>query len=298
MSLETAPTKKPSAPVLETMKTTNVDQVSSFLLSMAIMFGLAVALLGLLFFMSIYRAPLRDIVLEAEPISGRGDNAPGFERDLEPPSAEEVEQLTEPTPEQALQAVTEMVSSIASTLESAEAAATDGAGKGDSRPPGPEGEGIDVVPRFERWDLRFSAKDSKGYAKQLDFFNMELAAIGGGRSEVDYLAGLSGTATKRTGAGDAEKRIYFVNKSEGGLAKYEKDFLTNAGITTSGRLVLKLISKELEEDLAKREILYASEKRGEKVSVKELAKTVFDCQPGAAKGYQWVVIDQRYRVPK
>jgi hypothetical protein len=298
MSTEITQPRKASEPTLETMKTTAVDQVASFLLSMAIMFGLAVALLGMLFFMSIYRAPLRDIVLEAEPISGRGDNPPGFERDLEPPSAEEVEQLTEPTPEQALQAVTEMVSSIASTLESAEAAASEGAGKGDSRPPGPEGEGIDVVPRFERWDLKFSAKDSKGYAKQLDFFKMELAAVGGGRTEVDYLAEMSTSAKKRSGAGDAEKRIYFVNKTEGGLAKYEKDFLVKSGIPTSGRLVLKLISKELEEDLAKREILYAREKRGEKVSVKELAKTVFDCQPGASNGFQWVVIEQRYRVPK
>jgi len=298
MSSETIDPKQVSEPNLETMKTTAVDQVASFLLSMAIMFGLAVALLALLFFMSIYRSGVRDIVLEAETVSGRGENAPGFERDLEPPSAEEVEQLTEPTPEQTLQTVTDMVSSIANSLESAEAAATDGAGKGDSRPPGPEGEGMDVVPRYERWDLRFSAKDSKTYANQLDFFKMELAAIGGGRSEVDYLGTLSGAQQKRTGVGDAEKRIYFVNRTEGGLAKYEKDFLSKAGIAVSGRLVLKLISKELEDDLAKREILYAREKRGEKVSVKELAKTVFDCQPTAGKGFQWVVIEQRYRAPK
>jgi len=297
MSSETIDPKQVAEPNLETMKTTAVDQVASFLLSMAIMFGLAVALLALLFFMSIYRTGVRDIVLEAETVSGRGDHAPGFERDLEPPSAEEVEQLTEPTPEQTLQTVTDMVSSIANSLESAEAASTDGAGKGDSRPPGPEGEG-DGVPRYERWDLRFSAKDSKTYAYQLDFFKMELAAIGGGRPEVDYLGTLSGAQKKRTGIGDEEKRIYFVNRTEGGLAKYEKDFLSKAGIAVNGRLVLKLISKELEEDLAKREIIYAREKRGEKVLVKELAKTVFDCQPTVDKGFQWVDIEQRYRVPK
>jgi len=295
MSSETIDPKQATESSIETMKTTAVDQVASFLLSMAIMFGIAVAMLALLFFMSIYRTGVRDIVLEAEEISGRGDNAPGFERDLEPPSAEEVEQLTEPSPDQALQSVTDMVSSIAASLETAEA--TDGAAKGDSRPPGPQGEGVDVVPRFERWDLRFTAKDSKTYASQLDYFLVELAAIGGGRTEVDYLGNAGGTG-KRSGPGDAEKRIYFVNQNEGGLAKYEKDFLSKAGIVTNGRLVLKLITKELEEDLAKREILYAREKRGEKVSVKELAKTIFDCQPLAGNGYQWVVIEQRYRVSK
>ncbi len=283
---------------IETMKTTSVDQVASFLLSMALMIGLAVALLGALYYISTLKPRQQPILIEEERIAGRGDHAAGFERDLEPPPSEEVEQLNEPTIDQALQSVTDAVSSIAASLDTMAASTNPGTGKGDSRPPGPEGEGDDIIPRFERWELRFSSRDLKSYAIQLDFFNVELAAIGAGHAQVDYAKNLSGSVEKRSGLGDQEKRLYFMNRRDGPLLKYEKDLLGKAGITTNGRLVLKLITKELEEELAVLEKKYGIKVRGPTVSVKEFAKTVFECQPGATKGFQWVVIDQRYRTPK
>jgi len=283
---------------LDTMKTTSVDQVASFLLSMALMIGLAVALLGALYYISTLKPRQQPIVIEEERIAGRGDNAAGFERDLEPPPSEEVEQLNEPTIDQTLQSVTDAVNSISASLDTMAASTTSGTGKGDSRPPGPEGEGDDIIPRFERWDLRFSSRDLKSYSTQLDFFKVELAAIGAGHTQVDYAKNLSGSIEKRSGLGDQEKRLYFMNRREGALLKYEKDLLAKAKIPTNGRLVLKLISKELEEELAILEKKYAIKERGPNVSVKEFAKTVFECQPGATSGFQWVVVEQRYRIPK
>ncbi len=284
---------------METMHTTSVDSVASLLLSLVIMIGLGVFALGLVFILSTMKPhdPIR-IFVEEERIAGRGDNAAGFARDLEPPGSEEAEQLTEPAVEQSLQAVTETLSSISASLETVESGAavgSKGSGQGDSRPPGPEGEGDNIIPRFERWELKFTARDSKSYAKQLDFFKIELGAIGGGRTEVDYLGNLSAAPEKRTGPGKDEKRMYFVARSENQLQKYEKDLLSKSGIATSGSVILKLISKELEQQLAELEKSYAVTKRGPKVMAKEFAKTVFECQPGEGKGYQWVVVEQRYR---
>lgn len=277
---------------LESLKTTVVDQVASLLLSMVIMIGLAVLMLGALYYLATMKPRTGEIIILPENIAGRGENAAGFERDLEPPSAEEVEQLTEPTIDQTLQSISEAVNSLTTSLDTM----ANGSGKGDSRPPGPEGEGDDIIPRFERWELRFSARDSKGYAAQLEFFKIELAAVGGGIDHVDYVSDLTGKLQTRKGPGEAEKRLYFINRREGPLLKYERDLLTKSKISTSGRQVLKLIPKELEDSLATLEMLYARKERGPNVSAKEFAKTIFDCQP-TSKGFEWVVVEQRYRLP-
>ncbi len=117
---------------IESMKTTAVDQVASLLLSLSMMIGLAVVLLGALYWLSTMRPAVLPIVIEEERIAGRGDNAAGFERDLEPPAAEEVEQLNEPSIDQTLQSITDAVSNISATLDTV---AATGTGKGDSRPP-------------------------------------------------------------------------------------------------------------------------------------------------------------------
>ena len=37
---------------------------------------------------------------------------------------------------------------------------------------------VNIIPRFERWQLEFSAKGLQNYAKQLDHFGFELGMIG------------------------------------------------------------------------------------------------------------------------
>lgn len=283
----------------DSMRTTSVDKVAGLLLSLVIMIGLAVVMLGAVYFASTYKPEPEPIIfLEDERIAGRGDNAAGFERDFEPPGAEEVEQVNEPSIEQTLQSLATTITNLSATLDTvATSAAGTGSGKGDSRPPGPEGEGDDIVPRFERWELRFSARDLKSYAVQLDFFKIELAAIGGGETEVDYVAGLTGAFTKRRGKGEDEKRLYFINRREGPLTKYERDLMSSAGIKVAGRQILKMISKDLETELATIEKTRAVKDRGRDVKAKEFAKTVFECTSADGKNFQWVVIEQRFRTP-
>jgi hypothetical protein len=296
MSNLAAPQAKEGELDLVSMKTTAVDQVASLLLSLSLMIGLAVLLLGALYFLSTMKPAALPIVIEEERIAGRGENAAGFERDLEPPAAEEVEQLNEPSIDQTLQSITDAVSSVSATLDTV---AATGTSKGDSRPPGPEGEGDDIIPRFERWELRFNVRDSKSYFEQLDFFKIELGVIGGGVTQVDYVKNLGGSLDKRSGKGEDEKRLYFLNRREGPLSKYEKDAVSKAGVKiANGRQVLKLIPKDLEDALAILEKSYAVKEQGRDVSVKEISKTVFESRQKSAKAYEWAVVEQRSRTPK
>lgn len=281
----------------DALRTNKVDVVSSLLVSLVVMVGLAVAVLLALYILANWKWPAEKIEFETERIAGRGDHAAGFARDLEPPGAEEVEEITEPTLEQTLEAVTSTLSSIAASLDSLDATlnATKGTGQGDSRPPGPEGEGDDVVPRHERWELKFSSRTQQAYATQLDFFKIELGLIGGGVPTVDYAGNLSKAIEKKSGDGKSEQRLYFMSRQESALLQWDRQLLQKAGHNPTGRIVLKFITPDLEEKLYQAEMTYATDKRGKETRVRDIAKTVFESRPKNAGGFEFVVVSQSYR---
>ena len=281
------------------MRTNKVDQTSSFLLSLVLLIGLGVLLLGLLFFMRSMSGSAKGLTLQQERVEGRGLNAEGLERDFDPPGAEEVEQLNEPALEQSLQMVTDAISTISATLESIEssmAAYNAGTGKGDSRQAGAEGEGDKIVPRSERWELKFTARDRRNYALQLEFFKMDIGAVGGGVATVDYVTSVASAPSKKSGTSKEFKgRLYFMSTTQNVLEQYERQILQSAGIPNTSRQILKFISKATEEKLAQAEATYYTEKRSKELRIADIAKTVFECrQMKKGGGYEFIVIDQRY----
>jgi len=184
----------------EKLKISRFDAVTSLFLALILFLGAFVLMMFILWLLSgePKPAPLKPII---ENPAGRGENPEGFERDFEPPGAEEVEDLMEPTLADTLEAVTDAVSSVAASLTTTNtnaAASSQGSGAGDSRPPGPEGEGDDIIGRWDRWELTFSAKGKKAYATQLDFYGIELAAFGGGGPNVIEIASnLAGSPQRR-----------------------------------------------------------------------------------------------------
>lgn len=282
------------------LRTHAVDRVSSMLMALVIVVGLAVLVMGAIYLSRLELASPEAVRIEPEneQAAGRGDHAAGFARDFAPPGQEEVEELTEPTLEQTLEAVTDAVTSIAASLDTIESSAIEssrGSGQGDSRPPGPLGEGPNIVSRAERWELKFTARNVKAYAAQLDFFKIELGAVGGNVSAVDYVSQMSATPQKRRGPGDAEKRLYFLWRQDGPLKQYDAQLMRAAGIDTSGREIIKFLTPELEAQLAQLEKQFAFKQHNRNVPAKEFAKTVFECQTTSSGGYEWVVIEQRLR---
>ncbi|MEZ6088961.1 MAG: hypothetical protein R3C05_13230 [Pirellulaceae bacterium] len=283
------------------LKTSQFDQVSSMLLALLVFVGFFVFFMFMIWLLDRLNFRSGEVVVAiVEEAAGRGENAEGFERDFEPPGAEEVSELTEPTLTDTLQAVTDAVSSVAASFESmnSDAASTStGSGQGDSRRAGPEGEGEDIIPKFERWNLKFAAKTMEAYAEQLDFYEIELGAFGGSVKGVDYASNLSKAPKKRTNPdSESEKRLYFRFTQSGPLERWDKSLLGKAGVNVGGgRFVLKFIPPNLENILAHTELEYAKSKGYQ--SVTQIAKTIFESQPGGS-GYQFVVTEQRYRKPK
>lgn len=278
----------------EKLRISKFDIVTSLFVALILFIGAFVTMLFIVWLLGGKPAvkPLKPLI---ENPAGRGDNAEGFERDFEPPGAEEVEDLMEPTLQDTIEAVTDAVSSVAATLDSMNTnatATTSGTGKGDSRPPGPEGEGEDIIPRFERWELRFSSKNLRSYAGQLEFYKIELGAIGGQIQGVDIVNNLVARPKSRRTSSKDEKRLYFMWRSPSPLMQYDRQLLQQAGVQLAGREMLKFIPPELENLLANIELDYAKSKGHP--SVVEIAKTVFESK-AQGDGYAFEVIEQRYR---
>ncbi|PAY18928.1 hypothetical protein CKO51_13940 [Rhodopirellula sp. SM50] len=280
----------------EKLKLSRFDSVTSLFLALILFLGAFVFMMFVVWLLSGEPKPIALAPIIENP-PGRGENPEGFERDFEPPGAEEVEDLMEPTLADTIEAVTDAVSSVAASLTTADTnatASTQGTGQGDSRPPGPMGEGDDIIGRWERWELTFNAKGKKDYAKQLDFYKIELAAFGGGGPNVIEMANnLSTSPTKRVNTQPkTEERLYFSWKLSNPLLQFDRQLLTAAGIQVNGRNVIRFVPKDLENRLANMEKQYAEEK-GKKFP-HSIAKTVFESTVDGG-GYSFSIVSQRYR---
>ncbi len=284
----TVPQRKPK----QELKVSLYDQVSSMLLALIMMVGFFVTLMFLVWLTTVLifgRAPIE--VEYIEEIAGRGEHAEGYERDLEEPGEEELDELIEPQLEAALEAVTDVLSSQEAKLDALQTDATvsgKGKGKGDSRQSGPGGEGDNIIPRWERWQIKYNTSTINAYADQLDFFKIELGAAGGGLPKVDYAINLRAARPRsRKGSGDEEKRLYFSWKT-GKLKAYDKRLLTKANIKTARRVIMQFIPKDLENRMAGMERAKFRKDKGI-TDITMFKQTVFGVR-AAGRGHEFYVI--------
>lgn len=278
------------------MRVNRYDRVAGILVALLILIGGSVATMFFVWLTTVLVfAPTPVPVKLVENIAGRGDHAAGFARDLEAPGEEEMPQLQEPQVQTALEAVTDAVSSVAASMDTFDTTAVTtskgSGGLGDSRPPGPLGEGDNIIPRWDRWEVRFISNSRNGYAQQLDFFKIELGAVGG-KPMIDYAVNLSKPRPDtRQGPSKAEKRLYMTWRS-GTLKQFDQELLTSAGISTAGRLMMQFYPEETEDRLAWIEMENA--KKLNHPNVKEFLRTIFGVRP-EGRGYEFHVIEQRFR---
>jgi len=230
--------------------------------------------------------------------TGRDEHAAGFAREMAEPGMEDMEELTEPRIEAVLEAITDVVTSQAAAFDAIENRATVsslGGGPGDERPPGPPGDEVrDVVPAWQRWEMRFSTTGIQSYARQLDFFKIELGATGGGLPKVDYAQNLAKPKPdRRSGNSEDEKRLYMTWQKHGGaMAAFDRQLVARAGIKTQRRLILQFYPKEIEKLLARLEAVEA--RKAGHADAREFLKTIFGVR-SARGGYEFYVIDQSFR---
>lgn len=275
------------------MRVSRYDQTAALLVALLFLVGLAFAMLVIVWVTSRVWTTQEAVPVEfIEELSGRGEAAMGSARDLEEPGEEEVEDLNEPQLEETIEALTDAISSQAAALDTMAGEArssTKGKGLGDNRTAGAGGDG-NVIPRWERWEIRYEHESVGEYARVLDHFGIQLAAFGGGKADIDYAYNLAkkkpdtGTATRS----ERDKWLHFVWR-HGPLVAADRELLNRAGIPTSGRTLMQFYPSKTENLLAALENRELSGKPLETVK-----QTVFGVV-GSEGRYEFVVLQLRTR---
>ena len=271
------------------LKASRYDKVASWLISLLVIVGFFAVLLFLLWLSQNVLAAPEEVAVQMFE-SGGAEGRLGQERGFEEPEVAEVEDLVEPPLEDTVETITDTISSQLASLDTLDTTAGAGAGGNRDRRPGGIGD-ADVIPPWERWEIRYTSTDLRTYAKQLDFFGIELAATGGGKNVMEYAHNLANrTPEKRMGLADQEKRIYMLWRG-GPLQQADRELLNAAGIQTRGRVIVQFYPRSVEEQLARLEQQAAAKNNKD---IQGVRKTVFGVR-GANGKYEYHVIHQQYR---
>jgi hypothetical protein len=284
-----------------TLGVSRYDQVAGMLLATLLFFACVTLVMFLIWLSSrAVRVAVAVPVNVLEDVGGGGSGSgpvSGGIGDLEQPDVNEVAATAEPAVEQSMVAAAAVVSERATDLTVLDGDMTPGAGIGrgqgtgigDGRGPGPGGPGTsDGVPVYERWEVRMSAASLDEYARQLDYFRVELGVAGGGNSNVDYISNLAAARpTVRVGNPRDERRLRFLHRS-GELRQADRQLAAKAGVNTEGRVVFQFY----DENMYRRLLTLEAARRGTR-RIAEVRRTIFGVKKTGAL-YEFFVIDQHY----
>lgn len=270
------------------------ERVAGMLLALLALIGLVVLTMFILWLSSQIFATQAAVPVMLEDIgTGEGGLTGGMQ--LDAPMAEELgveTDLEEPSLENTLAAVAAAVATQQALLE--DPALTDqalpgkGGSTGDGRGlgfgPGPGGSG-----RRRQWEVRFGEGNTLDtYARQLDFFGIELGVYPMPNNMVAYARNLASQRPEtRTGPADQEQRFYMTWR-QGGLEQADRELLAKAGISAQGKIIVKFIPNDLERQLA------AMEKTRAGREANNIRTTYFGIRAERG-GYRFYISDQSYR---
>lgn len=255
------------------LRVSSYDRVLSMILAAVLLVGVAVLTLSALWLTSRLFLGQAAVPVVLEEV-GTSDSPLSDQRDLDTPAPDQTD-LAEPQ-------ISERLASIASVVSSQPALL------GDPRPGAAAREGGGVQGgQQRRWELTFMQGSTlEVYSRQLDFFRIELAVLEPD-NQVQYASNLSKPKPDtRTGPADIETRYYLTWRG-GDLIEADRALLARAGIDSHGRIILKFLPPEVEEQLAQLEKVHAGDR------IDRVYRTRFGISPHG-KGYRFRMIDQTF----
>ena len=251
------------------LKPTRYDQVASWLISTLVLSATSVAVLFVLWLGTHQQSKTMKPIGDGG--TGRLVSNINATEEFETPQVNEVAdaRLIEPVVELSTLLSSESIAAIATSTFDLPTSAK------SSRGLRPIGDPVsEAVPRWERWEIRYESPNLQSYAKQLDFFGIELGAAGGGKKEVDYAAKVShASPVTRTASGTDETRLYMTWRG-GRLEKLDRQLLAKARIETKGRIVLQFYPQKVDDMLALLESKHRKDGR-----IDQIKKTIFGVRP-------------------
>lgn len=266
------------------MRVTGYDSARALLVALLLGFAASAGVVSALYVMLRPKPAVSYVPIELPDVDG------GFEdgRDSESPDVDSAEV---PRPDAAPEEVDTEILELEQSLESladvspeaaqmlppvsgteADSAGVLGSSDGDGGRPLGVGAGAGGVPREKRWLVRFSGDASVAeYARQLDFFRIELGVITP-EGKLVFASDLAASSPKirevQSGAG--ENRLFF--QWEGGPRRIaDRQLFAKAGVNPGTSPILHFYHKDTENLLAQLEF-----KASGGVETKAIRRTFFD----------------------
>lgn len=271
------------------------DVVSGFLVASVGLVGFITALLALLIFLNMeWDKEVKAPMFIFEDLAGF-ENPEGIAEDFEEPGVEELSEVEEPQLADALEMVTDAVSTTRAAIEAVDGTAEkmgQGKGLGDKRQSGLGGGGKGTGNPAEHWIVKYSTSSKEAYAAQLDFFKIEIGALSRDTNLVEYAANVSAAKpTYRKGTRKDEKRVYFKKPNNHPVLRWDIAFLQAAGAQTSNRYIFTFYPS------ATFQKLYQLEKQAllrDQKQMSDVQRTTFTVESASGGGFQYKLNNIKY----
>jgi len=230
-------------------KVSTYERVSGGLAAGVIITGLLAAVMFFIWY-SLLKTQ-RSIPDVFSHIAGDTSNPEGIAEDVEEPGVEEFPEVQEPQLAEALESV-----DVMSTVRANDSVAGDapvmgtGSGLGDNRSQG-DGTGGDSLNEYwKRWQIIYSVSTMSDYARQLDFFRVELGGAERTGESIVYVTNVSTASPNvRAGVKHLEQRVFFSHTIPQ-LRNWDLNLLRNANVANVGeRLPLHFYPKDVIDHL-------------------------------------------------
>ncbi len=256
------------------------------------LFGFLFSVLFLIWLTTVFdfsRRAAGPVVLANEP----GDTKPkGVADDVLEPGVEEFPEVEVPQLANALEAVTDAVSSVRASLEKRSGdAAQMGRGSGYGSREGGTGTGGDGIPEHKRWIINYEAEDITSYAQQLSYFNIDIGVIHQTRNDIWRVNDAGGAANVIQTDREKEKlTLRFAHKKQR-MQRWDEELARRNGVNLSNTITNQFYPE------ATRQIIRQAEATALQAAGRELRQvrnTIFKVEPGG-NGYVFTVVDILYR---
>ncbi len=290
MSIITRPVDKVQS------KTSAYDRLSAWLTALIMLFGFLVATLFLIWLTSVIKFDSNVATpFTASDIGDDGNDKPeGFEDDELDPGVEDFAEVETPQLAEALEAVSNAVSTIRANSEmvSGDAAVMGKGGGYGSRDGGPSGSG-DGIPAHKRWKIEYEVDDKDTYKRQLDFFDIQIGVVESVAGGAVYrVSNVSRRAQVAETTKEKERGQLMFSHAKLRMKRWDEEIAKTAGVPTNGNLMFQFYNQDTKNRIAKAEDDYL--KSVGRV-LKDVRRTNIKVEADGGGGFEFNIVNCEYR---
>lgn len=269
------------------------DRLSAILIASITIIGFMTTILFLIWLTTDvdYTAPTQGA--EIIDIGDTGDEKPeGFEDDAFEPGVEEFPEIETPQLAQAIEAVTDAVSSVRANSEKVSGDAAEmGKGKGfGAREGGPGGGGGEGIPEFKRWKINYEAPDIDTYKRQLSFFNIDVGVVRRTDDDVFRIKDPAGKSEVVKTNRAQEKSLYFAHIKRR-MMRWDEAIAEDSGVDTEDANLIQFYPEKARLRIRQQEAAFLNKDQRQ---LKDIRQTVIKLV-AVGDGFDFVVEDVVYR---